>query len=99
MPVAWAVVAKLSLVLAILLTIIAFIRWALKRAEDKQRAEDQVAELKANLARSEAARKKEREIADAARKVRDAPGPRVPTLDELRGPPAGPGAPPGTTPA
>lgn len=93
MPTAWATVAKLGLVLAILLTLIAFLRWVLKRAEDKRHAEDQVAELTANLSWSEAARKKEREIADAVQKVQDGSGPRVPGLDELRPPPGGPGPP------
>ena len=93
MPVAWATVAKLGLLLAILLTVIGFFRWILKRAEDKQRAKDQVAELQANLARSEAARNKELQIADATRKVRDAPGPLVPGIGELRQPPGGAGPP------
>ena len=87
MPAAWATVAKLGLLLAIIGTLWALLRWVLKRAEDKKQAEDQVKELEANLARSEAARAEEGKIADATRKVRDAPGPRVPGVDELRQPP------------
>ena len=85
MPAAWAVVAKLGLVLAIVLTLWALLRWVFKRAEDKRHAEDQVKELEANLARSEAARKKEGKIVDAVRKVHDQPGPTVPDLGGVRG--------------
>jgi len=91
MSVAWSTVAWLGLVLGIILTLGGLLRWVLKRAEDKQQAEDQARELEANLARSEAARAEEGKIADATRKVRDAPGPRVPSVDELRQPPGGPG--------
>ena len=91
MSVAWSTVAKLGLLLAIIGTLWALLRWVLKRAEDKKQAEDQVAELQANLARSEAARNKELQIANATRKVRDAPGPVVPGIGELSQPPGGPG--------
>ena len=93
MSVAWSTVSWLGLLLAIIGTLWALLRWVLKRAEDKKQAEDQVKELKANLARSEAARKKEGKMADATLKVRGAPGPRVPGVDELRQPPGGPGPP------
>lgn len=84
MPAAWAVVATLGLVLAILLTLILTMRRIFKGIEDKQKAEDALKQMEANLARSEAARKKEREIADATRKVREEPGPTVPDLGGVR---------------
>ena len=93
MSAAWSTVAKFGLLLAIIGTLWALLRWVLKRAEEKKQAEDQVKELETNLARSEAARAKEGKIADATRKVRGAPGPRVPGVDELRQPPGGPGPP------
>jgi len=80
MSVAWSTVAKLGLLLAIIGTLWALLRWVLKRAEDKKQAEDQVAELQANLARSEAARKqqeKERDAFDEAGKIDLGPTPGV----------------------
>ena len=76
----WAVV-----VLA-LIGFVVWLRWAIRRGASAE-AQAEV-ETRARLA-SERARERELEIRDAVQKVRDAPGPRVPTADELRQAPGG----------
>lgn len=78
---------------AVVLALIGFavwVRWAIRRGASAEVQAEK--ETRARLA-SERARERELEIRDAVQKVRDAPGPRVPTVDELRQPPGGTGPP------
>lgn len=84
-----AVYGWLGLALA-LIGFIVWLRWAIRRGASAEAQAEK--ETRARLA-SEKARAKELEIRDAVQKVRDSPSPRIPTLDELRPPPGGPGPP------
>ena len=78
-------IVKLGLALAILVTLILVARWLYNRGQDRQALRETMKALE----RTDDARKREMAIQEAAKRVRDIPGPAVP--DFLR---TGPGRPP-----
>lgn len=71
---------QLAIGLAILLAVFAGVYWLYRRGQDRQALKDTLKALDA----TEDARRREHEILEAARRVREAPGPTVPDLDELQ---------------
>ena len=81
MPLGWVGFAvKAAFVLVFVGVILWIFRWIFTRGVEKQALK----ETKERLKREEDARAKEKSIQEAARRVREAPGPIVPDLDELQ---------------
>ena len=68
--------ADLALVLVILILLASGVVWIYRRGKDRQSLKEHMAALKA----SEDARTREEAIQEAARRIREAPGPRVPDI-------------------
>ena len=71
---------KAGFVLAFIAVILWIFRWIFTRGVERQAYKETQARLKAE----QEARDREKAIQEAARRVREAPGPIVPDLDELQ---------------
>jgi len=81
MPLGWVGFAvKAAFVLAFVGVILWIFRWIFTRGVERQALKETKERLKAQ----EDAREREKAIQEAARRVREAPGPIVPDLDELQ---------------
>ena len=69
-------IVKLCLALAILVALIVVARWLYNRGQDRQALQ----ETRERLHAEQDARSKERAITEAAMKIRNEPGPKIPDL-------------------
>ena len=69
-------IVKLGLALGILIGLILVARWLYNRGQDRQALQETLEHLKAE----QEARDREKAIQEAARRVREAPGPKIPDI-------------------